>query len=239
MALPSTIVLADLTPGSMHMTSIMAQDFEVAYSAFARDFASLVDVDSREVVPTFIHLIGYGLALGKQNVPVLENGRCAMVGFFIDPDGEWDDVNRQTCRRALLSVRSFLPDAPIDIPLYLVNISQEYEAVPSLSAAVDAILNPDSTQNHVVNGADDNLHFSFKGGLMLGGGHLYDRWSNAPRMGTVRHRVSEAMDELVHAVMGGEYLAPKSARLCMPRLVYQRLSKAASAISDEIQRIDS
>ena len=69
--------------------------------------------------------------------------------------------------------------------------------------------------------------------LAVFGGALFYRYRNVPRMGMVRHRVSETIDALVHAVMGGEPLEPVRARLVMPRWRYERLS-GSNRLGDEL-----
>lgn len=62
------------------------------------------------------------------------------------------------------------------------------------------------------------------GGVLVGGGALVPRFSNAPRMGHVRRCVSEAIDEMVMAAMAGEPCGAKEAGLAVPGFVYGRLA---------------
>jgi hypothetical protein len=218
MALPSRIVLWDAALDDGGASVCVAEDFQEAYTAYARDMASSMGMDEHSVLPEFVRLSG-------DVRDVHENGReGALVALWSG------DVFSRALHQELSKLHAFFTDG--EVPTYLVNVSSRFEAAePGAPAGKPGV--PAGEPGSLAGSMPDlPSGFRHMGSVWLGGGALFCRYRNAPRMGMVRHRVSETIDALVHAVMGGEALEPVRARLVMPRWRYERLS-GSNRLGDE------
>ena len=124
-----------------------------------------------------------------------------------------DDIRAETLCAAFAFVSRRFADG---CRLYVMVITQKRDAA-SAQPFFDTLRSKCEADNCV-----------WMGGIIIGGGALIPRLANAPRMGFVRHRVSEAIDALVMAVRSGERIQELQARLGMPQFMYYKLCSRAS-----------
>lgn len=204
-SVPSAIAFSVLPGSPSHAVEFVISDFEQAYRAFALDMSSSMDLDSSSIVPSFVRsddMGGFGSA-GR---------RLAWIVFCSDTE-----FGSTASAIASLADGWKSTDAVIE-GVYLVVVSSGYDASDSVSV------------RRAIAEACDCAGVDFRGDVSLGGGSLFARYAPAPRMGIVRHKISEAIDSLAHAVMAGEGLDAVSARLSLPRMLFERHVKAESEI---------
>ena len=220
-ALPEHIVLVDASPAAAGGASAcLLADFREAYRAYALDMASSFGVDAAVAVPRFAW-VDAGRDAGEE----AEAGD-GDTGFL----GGGDDAH-QGCDTALVACVAPGAEAALG--------AQSLESDAARAAAA-ALCGGCRTYAIVVSrgrlAGDGRPAFRalrqgceeggalWMGGVLVGGGALLARFSNAPRMGHVRRRVSEAIDEMVMAAMAGEPCGAKEAGLAVPGFAYRRLA---------------
>lgn len=203
MAMPVTLLLVNAADSMNGAAAVILSDFECAYRAFAHDMASSMGVDEDGIIPDFIYL---------EDVESV----CACVRECGRGDrGESIAIvacDESSFGRDVEGVAQHVGAFDMCDGVYAIGISPSRE-FDEAAALCDGACEECGKRNA-----------AFLGGILLGGGLLFRRYADAPRMGTIRHKVSEAVDRLVHAVMAGERMAFQAGRLTMPSFVYDRLA---------------
>ncbi len=172
-------------------------DFEDAYRAYAEDTAATFGLDAVDLIPAFVHIAaGDSAAAAADTADACD---VAVLACVVQEDGGEEATS--------VAFASVLPLLAKGCRVYVIAIAPGYDpasrpALASLRKACEA-------------GGR-----AWMGGVMVGGGALMVRLTNAPRMGVLRHRLSEAIDALVMAVRAGEETGEMRARLGLPRPLF-------------------
>ena len=197
----------------------LLDDFEDTYRAYACDTASEFGIDACDLIPEFITL-SWQPKSDEKTVSDSFRGNFEPLELYGDSCGMScdavvlacevnDGIRIETFRNVFASAQYVFTHG---CRVYVIVITQKHDAAP-------AQLVFDTLRNEC-----EVAGFIWMGGVLLGGGLLIPRFINAPRMGFVRHHISEAIDALIMAVKSGKKVQGLQARLGMPRFVYHSLS---------------
>ncbi len=201
----------------------LLDDFEDAYHAYALDTASEFGLNAEDLIPEFM----------RSSWQFVEDRKVVTDASSDDTVSSGHDERDAAiaCDTVILSCEvndniqaETLCDAFAFVSHRFMNESRVYAIV--ITQKRDAV----SAQPFfdILRSKCEATDCIWMGGIVIGGGALIPRFANAPRMGFVRHRISEAIDVLVMAVRSGERIQELQARLGMPQFVYYSLCSRES-----------